>query len=476
MSGARRSVLARSAPAGPARPVGSPELSADHPRVALVRLLHTSDWHLGRSFHRVGMLEAQATFVDHLVEVVRAESVDVVLVAGDVYDRALPGVDVVELLDEALSRLVGAGATVVLTSGNHDSAPRLGFAARLLETAQVHIRVAVEPAPRPVLVPDRHGDVAIYPLPYLEPVLAAEPLSCTPGHVAVLGAAMDAVRADLSTRPGSTRAVASAHAFVVGGQVSDSERDISVGGVAAVPAALFDGVHYAALGHLHRRQQITATVRYSGSPLAYSFSEHGQVKGSLLVSLGRHGVEAVEPIDAPVPRPLALLRDDLDELLHRPDLADHEQAWCQVTLTDAVRPAHAMERLRTRFPHTLELRFETVGSVPGDRITVRRAADRSDLEICAGFLTEVRGRGPSEVELGWLREAMQALRLEQMEASGVAALRAEGRRRGASSLGAAPDPGSGAPATAPGPGPELALTTEASVTGEQVAFALGEAG
>lgn len=442
-----------------------------------MRLLHTSDWHLGRSFHRVGMLEAQAAFVDHLVEVVRAEQVDVVLVAGDVYDRALPGVDVVELLDDALSRLVGAGATVVLTSGNHDSAPRLGFASALLQTARVHIRAAAGRCAEPVTLTDRHGEVAIYPLPYLEPVLAAGPLGCDIGHVAVLSAAMSAVRADLAQRPRATRAVASAHAFVVGGQVSDSERDISVGGVAAVPASVFDGVHYTALGHLHRRQQLTPTVRYSGSPLPYSFSEHGQVKGSLLVSLGRRGVESVEEVDAPVPRPLALLRGALDELLQRPDLAGHEQSWCQVTLTDAVRPAHAMERLRTRFPHTLELRFAGADTEPRAQLSAQRAVERSDLEICADFLTEVRGRGPSPAELGWLREAVQAHRLEQMEASGVAALRAQERRRAAAARSGATTPAAEPSASASASKVvDVATAGEAVADGEQVTFAFGEAG
>ena len=120
--------------------VGSRQLSVGIPRVGPVRILHTSDWHLGRSFHRVGMLDAQAAVLDHLVEVVRSEQVDVVLVAGDIYDRALPGVDVVALLDDALARLAATGASVILTGGNHDSATRLSFGSRLLESARVHIR------------------------------------------------------------------------------------------------------------------------------------------------------------------------------------------------------------------------------------------------------------------------------------------------------------------------------------------------
>ncbi|MCU1540630.1 MAG: exonuclease SbcCD subunit, partial [Arthrobacter sp.] len=169
-----------------------------------MRLLHTSDWHLGRSFHGVGMLEAQRAFIDQLVAVVRDEAVDVVLIAGDVYDRALPGVDVVGLLDDALVRLTAAGAQVVLTSGNHDSAIRLGFASRLLERGGVHLRTRLADLDTPVLFPldggpgstdgtDPAGPVlAVYGIPWLEPRLVAEQLGVeTASHFEVTRAATD---------------------------------------------------------------------------------------------------------------------------------------------------------------------------------------------------------------------------------------------------------------------------------------------
>jgi exonuclease SbcD len=398
-----------------------------------VRILHTSDWHLGRSFHRVGLLEAQAAFVDHLVEVVRAERVDVVLVAGDVYDRALPGVDVVALLDDALARLVSTGTTVVLASGNHDSAQRLGFGARLLAAARVHVRTDPSRCAEPVLLEDRHGPVAVYALPYLEPAVVAAGLGVERTHAAVLAAVMDAVRADLTGRPAGTRSVVTAHAFVVGGAVSDSERDISVGGVPSAPVGAFDGVDYAALGHLHRRQRLTERVRYSGSPLAYSFSEAGQVKGSWLVELGAAGLERVEAVPAPVPRPLAVLTGDLDGLLSEPGLARHEGSWCQVTLTDPQRPVDAMARLRTRFPHALELRFMPRGSAGAtSRSYAEQLSGRGDLDVCCGFVEHVRGREPSDAEAVLMRSAIEQLRRGDAEELGAAARRlARGRASGA---------------------------------------------
>jgi DNA repair protein SbcD/Mre11 len=391
-------------------------------------MLHTSDWHLGRSFHRLDLLREQAEVLDHVVEVVRTEGVDAVVVAGDVYDRALPGVDVVALLDEALARLAGTGAAVVLSSGNHDSARRLGFAARLLERSRVHVRTDPARCGEPVVIEDRWGQVAIYPLPYLEPALVAPGLGVRPGagHEEVLRTAMSSVRADLAGRPAGTRSVVAAHAFVVGGEPSDSERDISVGGVGAVPAGVFAGVDYVGLGHLHGRQQLADGVRYSGSPLPYSFSEHGQTKGSWLVELGRRGLERVEAVDAPVPRPLAVLRGRLEELLTDPRLAAQESAWCQVTLVDDERPAEAMARVRSRFPHTLELRFDPASGRAAGTYT-RRVAEQDDLSLCCGFVEHVRKRAASEEERALLRAALEGSRIALSRESGVAPLRT-GRR------------------------------------------------
>ena len=375
-----------------------------------MRLIHTSDWHLGRAFHGVGMLPAQARYVDHLVELVRSERVDAVLVSGDVYDRALPSPGTVELLSEAVTRIVDAGAQVVLSSGNHDSAIRLGFAARLLERAGLHIRTSLASVGSPVVV----DGTAIYALPYLEPSTSADPLGATERtHAGVLRAAMERVSADLRTRRGPS--VVMAHAFVTGAVSSDSERDISVGGVSAVPPSVFDGADYVALGHLHGAQAVTERVRYSGSPYAMSFGEHAHTKGSWLVELDESGLVSSELVAAPVDRPLRVLRGDLDDLLADPALAGAEAAYCQVTLTDPVRPLGAMDRLRQRFPHTLVLGFEPRGgavSISSYAAALGRRSD--DLDVCCDFLAHVRGGYPASTgERALFAEAVEASRVER---------------------------------------------------------------
>ncbi|MFF9864459.1 exonuclease SbcCD subunit D [Streptomyces sp. NPDC013953] len=380
-----------------------------------MRLLHTSDWHLGRSFHRVGLLDAQAAFLDHLVAAVREHDVDAVLVAGDVYDRAVPPLPAVELFDTALHRLAEAGVPTVMISGNHDSGRRLGVGAGLIERAGIHLRTDPAGVGTPVLLADEHGDVALYGLPYLEPALVRDEFGAKKaGHESVLSAAMDRVRADLAGRPAGTRSVVLAHAFVAGGEPSDSERDITVGGVAAVPAGVFDGVDYVALGHLHGSQTITARVRYSGSPLAYSFSEAGHRKTMWLVDLGPGGEITAERIDCPVPRPLARIRGRLEDLLGDPELARHEESWVEATLTDPVRPPEPMARLTERFPHTLSLVLDPDRTDDGPTASyAQRLRGRSDQQIAEDFVAHVRGgAGPDGPERAALHRAFEDVRVD----------------------------------------------------------------
>jgi exonuclease SbcD len=207
------------------------------------------------------------------------------------------------------------------------------------------------------------------------------------------------------------RSVVLAHAWVGAATACDSERDITVGGVACVPTSLFDGFTYTALGHLHGPQTLREGLRYSGSPLAYSFSEAGHTKGSWLVELSPGGLSRVEHVPAPVPRRLSTLRGTLPELLSSSAYDEQTGDWLQVTLTDAVRPDEAMARLAVRFPHVLVLRHEPAGVAADDRTYTARVAGRTPLEIGAAFAEHVRGSVLDDDESALLAQSLEADRL-----------------------------------------------------------------
>ena len=389
-----------------------------------MKILHTSDWHLGRTLHKVDLHEHQAAFLDWLVDLVEAEGVDVVVIPGDVYDRAVPAVSSVTLLDRALGRLADTGATVVLTSGNHDSPERLGFG-RSLMRAGIHLLTDLPGIEHPVSVEDEHGEVLFFGLPYLEPDRARtelaregeEPLPRS--HEAVTRAALDRVREHAAARPGA-RTVVLAHTFVTGGEASDSERDLSVGGVDSVPAGVLGGIDYLALGHLHGCQDLTRSVGapawYSGSPLAFSFSERSHRKSVLLVELGAPGAEgeraevAVRRIETPVPRRLTELRGTLEEILARRD--EHAGDWLKAVVTDPARPAHLQEQLREAYPHLLLTEYAPEGRAASAGTPVVRR-EQNPLEVMDEFLAHVTGGDPTEAEHDVLDRAYTAVRRQQ---------------------------------------------------------------
>lgn len=404
-------------------------MSVGRVSVTDMRILHTSDWHLGRTLHGVDLGVHHEAFLEHLVQVVREEAVDAVVVAGDVYDRAVPPVGSVELLSETLARLTEV-AHVVLTPGNHDSAARLGFGAAMFRD-RLSVRSRVAEIGSPVTLLDREGDAGayVYPLPYLDPDMAREHLADdgpdgrtvrpARSHEAVTSAAVRRVQKDLAPRRASDArrvpAVLLAHAFVTGGDVSESERDIRVGGVDSVPSGVYGplgGLDYVALGHLHGPQRVgragtDPVMRYAGSPLAFSFSEQHHRKSTTLVDLGPDAVRDVRLLEAPVPRRLGDVTGTMSELLSRAydDRTDH---WLRVTVTDDARPEHLWATVTRRFPHALVVQHRPARLLETSGASAVTAA-QDPLEVAAQFLHTAGGRAPDEAELDVLRRAYESV-------------------------------------------------------------------
>lgn len=374
-----------------------------------MRILHTSDWHIGRTFHGVDLLADQRRVLESIAAVVEEEKVDVVVVPGDVYDRAVPNADAVRLCNRAFEAIRDAGAVIVATSGNHDSPARLGAGSGFASAGGLHLFTTVDALDTPVVLSDEHGDVAFYGIPFLEPDATRTELGVPEArsHAAVLDRAMQRITSDLATRPERTRSVVLAHAFVVGGEGTGSERSIAVGGIETVPSGLFAGVDYVALGHLHSPQIIDHTVRYSGSPLPYSFGERTHRKAAWLIDLDADGVGDVSRVDLPVVRELSVLEGTLDELCTSDDVDYAAGHYVSAVLTDAARPVDAMRRLQQRFPFAVHLEWKQPESVGSGRYR-DKVVGRSDRDIVTSFLTDVRS-APSAAESALLDRAVEAV-------------------------------------------------------------------
>lgn len=373
--------------------------------VVAMRILHTSDWHIGRTFHGVDLLGDQARALTAIAELVAERSVDIVVVPGDVYDRSIPSSDAVAVCNAGFEAIHEAGAIIVATSGNHDSPVRLGAGAAFAAKGGLHLITKVADVDRPVIVDDEHGPVAFYGIPYLEPEITRAELGVPKArsHQEILDAAMGRVRADAEIRGGRT--VLLAHAFVVGAEATGSERSISVGGVETVSASAFDGMDYVALGHLHSPQTVAEHVRYSGSPLPYSFGERSHRKAVWLVDLDATGVASVERVELPVVRGLSQLSGTLEDLLADPEHAAAEDHYVAAELTDAVRPLDAMRRLQTRFPHAVHVVWNRPDTTSGTSYR-EKVHGRSNLDVACAFLTDVRSE-PSQRDARWIEQALR---------------------------------------------------------------------
>ena len=376
-----------------------------------MRILHTSDWHIGRTFHGHSTLAALTEVLDALVAQVREHAVDVVIVAGDVFDSATPAASAYTLLDDVLVALHETGATVVMTSGNHDSAARLGFHSRLLRDG-IHVLTDPLAIATPVTVHDEHGPVHFFGVPYLEPAIVrqhwadAEP--ALRSQAQVMHHAMNLVREGMTAHSG--RSVAVAHCFAAGVDVTVGlEREVRQGGLDMVPLAGFDGPDYVALGHIHGRQQLSDRVRYCGAPLHYSFGEQHKQRGSWLVDLDADGLASVEWLDLPIPRALVTLTGTLDEILADENAAAHADDWVCAAYTDAVPQHEPMRRLRERFAFCALVQHQPEGAdAAGEHSYAQRLrAAVTDADRIEAFLEHVRaGQGASEHEAELIREVL----------------------------------------------------------------------
>ncbi|MFT4148222.1 MAG: exonuclease SbcCD subunit D C-terminal domain-containing protein [Micrococcaceae bacterium] len=374
-----------------------------------MKFLHTSDWHLGRSFHGYSTQKEQESFCESIINIVKEHNVDIVLIAGDIYDRAQPPIESIKLYEKTINGIIGAGAQIFMISGNHDNRVRLGTLRQLNAKAGLHAKTAVpEDISDPLIVEDEHGEIAIYGVPYIKPVTDQEALELEiVNPETAMKAALHLVETDLEKR-GNPRSIVLAHAFVHGAEISDSEKHFAIGGIDNVPVSYFNNFDYVALGHLHGQQKVTEKMRYSGSPMPYSFSEAKQTKGFWLFDFSERGLADIEPIPSTNFRKLKIIKGSLEELLEDSEYADAENAWCQITVKQEEAPLRAYDKLKNRFPYLCELKMDIAkGKIEFIAPKLDAGEQENPAEVLEDFVEWVQAREPDAEEKGFIKEAVE---------------------------------------------------------------------
>ncbi|WP_116364119.1 exonuclease SbcCD subunit D [Parahaliea mediterranea] len=381
-----------------------------------MRLLHTSDWHLGRQLHGTSLLADQAHVLEQIITLAEQDAVDAVLIAGDVYDRAVPPAEAVALLGDTLRRLCAdLGKQVVLIAGNHDSPERLGFAADLLGHAGLHIIGPLAGAPRPIhlTAAGRTGaqTVQVFGLPYAGPAQVRQSLGVAVGsHDEAVGALLEQVE---RTRDRQHPCVVMAHCFVAGGEASDSERPLSLGGADQVAGDRFLPYTYAALGHLHGPQQRVAPhIRYSGSILKYSFSEVRQRKSVTLVDISEDASVNITQRELTPLRDVRVIEGSLESLLAAGASDPASEDFICARLSDTGAVLDVMGKLRAVYPNALQALRE---APHGEAATAQPGRDvlrQSQYSLFQDFYQHVQGEAMSDAQQDYLASLLGALQQE----------------------------------------------------------------
>ena len=349
-----------------------------------MRILHTSDWHIGRQFHNVSLLEDQRHVLKQIVDAAKSESVDVVIVAGDIYDRAVPPATAVSLVDEVFNQLINdLGIPVIAIAGNHDGPQRLGFASRQLAKAQLYIAGPLQAELQSIVLKDKHGEVVFYPIPYADPATVRDVYA--ENAIRSHDQAMEKIVKALPEHK-KQRSVAITHCFVAGGLDCDSERPLSVGGADQVSPQHFKDFNYVAMGHLHRQQQqCVETIQYSGSPLKYSFSEEQHEKSITIVDLDAAGQCDIKHFSLDALRDMRSISGALDDIVCNAKKDPKTDDYLLISLTDTHAILDPMGKLRAVYPNVLHLERPGLMAAKPQQLAHRDLMKKGELSMFKDF-------------------------------------------------------------------------------------------
>lgn len=374
-----------------------------------MKFLHLADLHLGKRVNGFSMLEDQAHILRQILAILDGEQPDGVLIAGDVYDKSVPSVEAVELLDGFLTELRTRGVPVLLISGNHDSPERLAFGGRVMDSCGIHISPVYDGALAPVTLQDAFGPVHVWLLPFVKPAHVRHwfPDADIESYTDAMAEAV--AHMDIDT---AARNVLVTHQFVTGGTCSGSE-ELSVGGTDNVDSGVFAPFDYVALGHLHGAQHIgRETIRYAGSPLKYSFSEARQHKSVTVVTLGEKGDVQVRTVALTPLRELREIRGSYNELTARSfyEHTTYRSDYLHLILTDEQDVFDAMSRLRTIYPYLMTLDYDNARTRAAGGMSVPAETERrTPPELFEALYQRQNHRPMSEVQRAYIAQLMEQI-------------------------------------------------------------------
>lgn len=379
-----------------------------------MKFLHTSDWHLGRQFHQVSLLDDQRAVLEQLIEFLRQNPVDAVIVAGDIYDRSVPPTAAIDLLDEVVSVICGELNTpLLMIPGNHDGAKRLGFAAKQMKKSGLHIFADFEQMMEPVVLhSEQAGEVAFWGMPYNDPELVRH---CYQSEINSHDTAHQLLcEKILAQTTASQRNVLISHCFVDGAMESESERPLSIGGSDRVDHRHFLPFDYVALGHLHQPQMKGAEhIRYSGSLMKYSFGEQHQSKGATLVEFDRQGFVSATHVPLQAPHQMRIIEGELEAIIAAGAIDPQAHDYLLVRLLDKHAILDPMEKLRQVYPNVLHI--EKSGMLIGvDQEMGKARLARGELDMFRDFFLEAKREPLTEQQEQVVIEVIQRLKAEGM--------------------------------------------------------------
>lgn len=380
-----------------------------------MKLFHLSDLHLGIKLNEFSLYDDQKYILDKILELTEAERPDAVLIAGDVYDKSVPPAEAVRLFDSFLTRLAALGVPAFVISGNHDSAERLAFGARLMDASGVHIASAYDGSTQCYTLHDEYGPVHIYLLPFIKPLnvkrcVSEEEAEQIASYHDAVALAVGRMEADPDARN-----VLVAHQFVTGAQKCDSE-DVSVGGLDNVGAEAFDGFCYVALGHIHSPQNLAdGRVRYCGTPLKYSFSECSQTKSVTVAEIDGEGAVRLRLLELQPMRDLRKVRGTYDEVTLRENYINTNlQDFIHVTLLDEQDVPNALAKLRVIYPNLLQLEYDNLRTRGSHTAALAREIEKkSELELFGEFYRQQNNQPMSEEQRRHMRRLIGRLKGEE---------------------------------------------------------------